>query len=81
MSGNGLKHLEQNFSPTPLPLVQEEYPVGPEILEIIDPAGIEEERWRIDHLPKPKILLGEEDEEEEGGGEEEEMDEEEEDED
>lgn len=68
--GFGLKQLEQNFSPAPLPSVQEDYPIGPEIMEIIDPTGIEEERWRIDHLPKLKILP-DEDQMEEGASEEE----------
>lgn len=74
--GNGLKHLQQNYSPTPLPPVQQDYPIGPEIMEMTDPSGIDEERWRIDHLPKPKLLPGDEDEEE--GVEEEEMEDEEE---
>lgn len=72
-----MKRLEQNFSPTPLSPVQQEYPTGPEIMEMLDPSGIEEERWRIDHLPKPKPIPGE-DEAEEGVGEEEELEEEEE---
>lgn len=68
-----MKNLEQNFSPAPLPAVQEDYPIGPEIMEIADPTGMDEERWRIDHLPKPKPViealpgegLGEEEEPEE----------------
>lgn len=36
-----------------------------------DPSGLDEERWRIDHLPKPKILPAQ-DEGEEGEGEEDE---------
>lgn len=57
----------------PLPPVEQDYPTGPEILEIIDPTGAEEEAWRIAHLPKEKPPLA-------LGGEEEEMGEEEEDE-
>lgn len=80
ITGSGLKHLEENFSPTPLSDVQQDYPIGPEIMEMLDPSGIEEERWRIDHLPKPKPIPGESGEEE-GLGEEEELEEEEEDDD
>ncbi|CAH1982989.1 unnamed protein product [Acanthoscelides obtectus] len=76
--GFGLKYLPQNYSPLPLPPVQQEYPSGPEIMEIMDPTGAEEEQWRIDHLPKPKPVLpeGEEAEPEEAEGEEEEDDDE-----
>ncbi|CAH1173759.1 unnamed protein product [Phaedon cochleariae] len=72
--GYGLKYMEHNFSPLPLPPVQQEYPIGPEILEMTDPSGADEEKWRIDHLPKPKevVLAGEEAEPEEAGEEEEE---------
>lgn len=68
--GSGLKYLANNFSPRPLPAIQQEYPLGPEIMEIDDPTGAEEEAWRIAHLPVPKPekgeeLLGEEEEEEE----------------
>lgn len=74
--GHGLKYNSHNFSPTPLPKVQQEYQLGPEIMEIMDPSGADEEAWRIAHLPKPKpppTQLGE------GEGEEEEEEEEEED--
>lgn len=62
-----------NFSPTPLPPVEQDYEIGPEIMEILDPTGAEEEAWRIAHLPKEKPPpqlgageeLGEEEEEEE----------------
>lgn len=66
--------MEHNFSPMPLPPVQQEYPTGAEIMEIADPTGAEEEKWRVDHLPKPQEELpvigeelgeGEEEEEEE----------------
>ncbi|CAH1112392.1 unnamed protein product [Psylliodes chrysocephalus] len=72
--GFGLKYMEHNFSPMPLPPVQQEYPTGAEIMEIADPTGAEEEKWRVDHLPKPQEELpvigeelgeGEEEEEEE----------------
>ncbi|KAH1003070.1 hypothetical protein HUJ05_011014 [Dendroctonus ponderosae] len=79
--GDGLKYMQTNFTPLPLPAVQQEYPVGPEVLEVLDPSGQEEEQWRIDHLPKPKLQLGEGGEEAEPEQEEEEEDEEEDDED
>lgn len=70
--------MEHNFSPLPLPPVQQEYPTGPEVMEVLDPSGAEEEQWRIDHLPKPKPPpMGEEAEGEEGEEEEEEDEEEE----
>lgn len=78
--GYGLKYFSQNFSPYPLPSVQQDYPIGPEIMEITDPTGAEEEKWRIDHLPKPKPVKemvgegGEEEHEEEEEEEEEEDD-------
>ncbi|KAJ8954788.1 hypothetical protein NQ318_014899 [Aromia moschata] len=54
--GYGHKYMEHNFSPLPLPPIQQEYPIGPEIMEVTDPTGAEEEQWRIDHLPKPKPM-------------------------
>lgn len=70
--GFGHKYLSQNFSPMPLPVVAQDYPIGPEIMEVLDPSGADEEEWRIAHLPKPKP------EKEPGGGEEGEEEEEEE---
>ncbi|XP_018322478.1 radial spoke head protein 6 homolog A [Agrilus planipennis] len=52
--GYGHKYIAHNFSPTPLPPVEQDYPLGPEIMEMTDPTGAEEEEWRIAHLPKPK---------------------------
>lgn len=76
-AGYGTKYLSTNYSPLPLPPVQQEYPIGPEVMEILDPTGAEEEKWRIDHLPKPKEVIpeGEEVEGEEPEEEEEEEDE------
>lgn len=74
--GYGLKYNSHNFSPVPLPPVQQEYQLGPEIMEMMDPSGADEEAWRIAHLPKPKppsMPMGE------GEGEEEEEEEEDED--
>lgn len=73
--GNGLKYQLHNFSPYPLPHIQQEYPIGPEILEINDPTGAEEEQWRIDHLPKPAPPPAEEEPEEEDEEEDEDDDE------
>lgn len=76
--GFGLKYMQHNFSPLPLPPVEQEYSLGPEILEVIDPTGMDEEQWRIDHLPKPKPMPGEGGEEAEPEQEEDEEDEDEE---
>ncbi|KAK5648877.1 hypothetical protein RI129_003769 [Pyrocoelia pectoralis] len=59
--GFGHKHVAQNFTPLPLPFVEQDYLIGPEIMEMTDPTGAEEEQWRIDHLPKlPPAEEGEE---------------------
>ncbi|KAM3959332.1 radial spoke head protein 4a [Aphomia sociella] len=69
--GWGLKSNPPNFSPLQLPRPQEEYPVGPEVMEMADPTFADEEAYRIAHLPpEPPPLLGEG--EGEGFGEEEE---------
>lgn len=76
--GNGLKFKTPNFSPMPLPFVEQEYQIGPEILEIFDPSGADEEAWRIAHLPKEipkKKEIGEEEIEEEEEEEDEDEDE------
>lgn len=57
-----------------MPPVQQDYPVGPEILEITDPTGAQEEGWRIAHLPKPKPPKVEDEEEEQEEEEEEDED-------
>lgn len=65
--GTGHKHFAYNFSPLPLPYVQEEYPIGPEIMETIDPTFDQEEEWRKAHEKpeKPPAPEGEEEQEEE----------------
>ncbi|XP_060516488.1 radial spoke head protein 4 homolog A-like [Cylas formicarius] len=50
--GNGLKYSVDNFSPCPLPQIQQEYPIGPEIIEVLDPTGASEERWKSEHVKK-----------------------------
>ncbi|XP_076289403.1 radial spoke head protein 4a [Lasioglossum baleicum] len=77
--GWGHKYNAYNYSPPSMPPVQDQYKLGPEIMEIQDPTFDQEEAYRIAHLPKPPpIPMGEEEEE---GVEEEEEEEEEDDED
>lgn len=61
--GLGLKYNARNYTPPGMDAIQLEYPIGPEILETIDPTTEEEEAWRIAHLPKPKPEQAAEDEE------------------
>ncbi|XP_076762249.1 radial spoke head protein 4a [Xylocopa sonorina] len=76
--GWGHKYLAYNYSPPVMPPVQDQYKIGPEIMEIQDPTFEQEEAWRIAHLPPPPVIpMGEE---EEAMAEEEEEEEEEEDE-
>ncbi|XP_049878152.1 radial spoke head protein 6 homolog A [Pectinophora gossypiella] len=51
--GWGLKYQPPNFSPLQLPRPQDEYPVGPEVMEMADPTFADEEAYRIAHLPPP----------------------------
>ncbi|XP_047033554.1 radial spoke head protein 6 homolog A [Helicoverpa zea] len=51
--GWGLKFQPPNFSPLQLPLPQDEYPIGPEVMEMADPTFADEEAYRIAHLPPP----------------------------
>ncbi|XP_050664013.1 radial spoke head protein 6 homolog A [Leptidea sinapis] len=69
--GWGLKSQPPNFTPLQLPLPQDEYPVGPEVMEMVDPTFADEEAYRIAHLPPPpppviaeEGAFGEEEEEE-----------------
>ncbi|PSN47031.1 Radial spoke head protein 4 A, partial [Blattella germanica] len=74
--GDGQKAVILNYSPPPLPPIENEYPLGPEIMEINDPTVEQEEEWRLAHekkKPEPKGEEeegGEEEEEEEGEGDE-----------
>ncbi|CAH2044783.1 unnamed protein product, partial [Iphiclides podalirius] len=71
--GWGQKHQPPNFSPLQLPRPQNEYPIGPEVMEMADPTFADEEAYRIAHLPPAPALeipgegeaFGEEEEEEE----------------
>ncbi|KAL0868879.1 hypothetical protein ABMA27_007219 [Loxostege sticticalis] len=51
--GWGLKYQPPNFSPLQLPRPQDEYPIGPEVMEMADPTFADEEAYRIAHLPPP----------------------------
>ncbi|XP_048486230.1 radial spoke head protein 6 homolog A [Plutella xylostella] len=70
--GWALKFLPPNFSPMQLPKVQDEYPLGPEIMEMADPTAADEEAYRILHLPpepaqemmEEEVLTEEEEEDE-----------------
>ncbi|XP_016910173.2 radial spoke head protein 6 homolog A isoform X1 [Apis cerana] len=73
--GWGHKYTAYNYSPQSMPPVQDQYKIGPEIMEIQDPTFEQEEAFRIAHLPPPPVIPTEE-EEEEGVEEEEEEEEE-----
>ncbi|XP_026498929.2 radial spoke head protein 6 homolog A [Vanessa tameamea] len=55
--GLGLKYQPPNFSPLQLPRPQEEYAIGPEVMEMADPTFADEEAYRIAHLPPPPPVL------------------------
>ncbi|KAL2711444.1 radial spoke head protein 6 A [Vespula squamosa] len=74
--GWGHKYTAYNYNPPSMPPVQDQYKIGPEVMEIRDPTFEEEEAYRIAHLPPPPLSIGE-GEEELGEEEEEEEDEEE----
>lgn len=70
-----MKYEATNFSPMPLPPVEQDYPIGPEVMEIEDPTGQQEEDWRVAHLPPPPKEGADEEEEAEEEEEEEEEEE------
>lgn len=48
--GWGLKFQPPNFSPLQLPKPQDEYPIGPEVMEMADPTFADEEvSMKLDH--------------------------------
>ncbi|CAH2244835.1 jg23046 [Pararge aegeria aegeria] len=51
--GWGLKTQPPNFTPLQLPRPQDEYVIGPEVMEMADPTFADEEAYRIAHLPPP----------------------------
>ncbi|XP_071868547.1 radial spoke head protein 4a [Bombus fervidus] len=72
--GWGHKYITYNYSPPSMPPVQDQYIIGPEIMEIQDPTFEQEEAYRISQMPPPPVIpMGEE---EEGVEEEEEEEEE-----
>ncbi|XP_014477558.1 PREDICTED: radial spoke head protein 6 homolog A [Dinoponera quadriceps] len=76
--GWGHKYNAYNYSPPNMPPVQDQYKIGPEVMEIRDPTAEEEEADRIARSPPPPPTLPtaeEEEEEEEDDDEEEERDE------
>uniref|UniRef100_A0A0C9QX34 RSPH4A protein n=1 Tax=Fopius arisanus TaxID=64838 RepID=A0A0C9QX34_9HYME len=72
--GTGHKFSIESYAPPVMPDVQEQYQVGPEIMEMIEPSFEAEEAYRIAHLPPTKLAGGEEDEESEDGEDEEDED-------
>ncbi|XP_043255228.1 radial spoke head protein 6 homolog A [Colletes gigas] len=62
--GWGHKYNAYNYSPPSMPPVQDQYKLGPEIMEIQDPTFEQEEAYRIANLPPPPpIPMGEEEDE------------------
>ncbi|CAH0728637.1 unnamed protein product, partial [Brenthis ino] len=51
--GWGLKNQPPNFTPLQLAKPQQEYAIGPEVMEMADPTFADEEAYRIAHLPPP----------------------------
>ncbi|XP_018318300.1 radial spoke head protein 6 homolog A [Mycetomoellerius zeteki] len=49
--GWGQKYNSYNYSPSHVPLVQDQYKIGPEIMEICDPTVKEEEAYQLMRLP------------------------------
>lgn len=74
-AGWGYKCVERNYSPIGIPGIESEYPVGPEVMEIMDPTLEEEEAWRLAHEIKQLQLDGEGEGEGEEMGEDEEPEE------
>ncbi|XP_046605104.1 radial spoke head protein 6 homolog A [Neodiprion virginianus] len=61
--GWGHKFTVYNYTPPSMPLVQDQYKIGPEVMEVQDPTFEMEEEWRIAHLPAPELPpMGEEEE-------------------
>ena len=54
--GWGHKYMAYNYSPQSMPPVQDQYKIGPEIMEIQDPTFEQEEAFRIAHLPPPPVI-------------------------
>jgi len=61
--GWGHKYSAENYNPPPVPSVQTEYPIGPELMEQLDPTPEEEAALRAENAPD----LGLDAEEDDGG--------------
>ena len=61
--GHGHKYSSDNYSPPPVPEIQEEFPSGPEITEVEDPTPEEEAALRA---AQQEAAEAEEEMEEEG---------------
>ncbi|XP_022196930.2 radial spoke head protein 6 homolog A [Nilaparvata lugens] len=76
--GWGHKYLARGYSPAPLPHPEEEYEIGPEVMEMTDPTPEMEEEWREKQRKKEMEKVaeteGEEEEEEEEEGDEDDED-------
>lgn len=49
--GWGHKFTAYNYTPPNMPDVQDQYKIGPEVMEVQDPTFEQEEEWRLAHLP------------------------------
>ena len=54
--GWGHKYITYNYSPPSMPPVQDQYIIGPEIMEIQDPTFEQEEAYRISQMPPPPVI-------------------------
>ena len=54
--GWGHKYITYNYSPPSMPPVQDQYIIGPEIMEIQDPTFEQEEAYRISQIPPPPVI-------------------------
>ena len=54
--GWGHKYITYNYSPPSMPPVQDQYIIGPEIMEIQDPTFEQEEAYRISQMPPPSVI-------------------------
>jgi len=55
--GWGHKYNAYNYSPSNMPPVQDQYKIGPEIMEIRDSTVKEEEAYQLMHL-SPTLPIG-----------------------
>ncbi|KAK0164268.1 hypothetical protein PV328_002914 [Microctonus aethiopoides] len=65
--GGGLKYNGTHYCPPMMPLIQDQYKIGPEIMEVQDNPSVEAEKYRREHYSKTELrteLSEEEDDEE-----------------